>query len=90
MGTVIPFNAEPVSRSKRPVDQNEVKRALRSKLRKVGLSDAFLEFTWPQCEALIYRFYQKPGVDKELLMALLQLRINLDLEKYARLERMSH
>lgn len=84
MGSVIPFNKVTSG------DQDEVKKALRIKLRKVGLSDAFLEYTWPQCQALIRRFKTKPGVDKELLMALLQLRINLDLEKYARIERCQH
>lgn len=65
-------------------DVNEIKEALRERLYKTGLNDDFVEYTWPHCDELIKRFSSKPGVDKEVVMELLHLRINLDLEHFSR------
>ncbi|MFD2230426.1 hypothetical protein [Alkalimarinus sediminis] len=66
-------------------DASEIKEALCERLYKTGLNDEFVEYTWPHCEALIKRFASKPGVDKEVVMELLHLRINLDLEHFSRM-----
>jgi len=63
---------------------DEIKEALRVRLHKVGLTDDFVEYTWPNCEALIERFATRPNADKEVIMELLHLRINLDLEHFSR------
>ncbi len=63
---------------------NEIKEALRRKLFKAGLNYDFVEYTWPHCEDLLSRFSSKPGVDTEVMMELLHLRINLDLEHFSR------
>jgi len=78
MGDVIDF------RIPRHESKNEIKEALRERLYKTGLNDEFVEYTWPHCEALIKRFSSKPGVDKEVVMELLHLRINLDLEHFSK------
>lgn len=78
MGDVIDF------RIPRHECKNEIKEALRERLYKTGLNDDFVEYTWPHCEDLINRFSSKPGVDKEVVMELLHLRINLDLEHFSR------
>jgi len=78
MGDVIDFR---IPKHESP---NEIKEALRVRLHKVGLKDDFVDYTWPNCEELIKRFASKPGVDKEVVMELLHLRINLDLEHFSR------
>ena len=78
MGDVIDF------RIPRHESKNEIKEALRERLYKTGLNDEFVEYTWPRCEALIKQFSSKPGVDKEVVMELLHLRINLDLEHFSK------
>ncbi len=78
MGEVIDF------RIPKHESADEIKEALRVRLFKVGLNNDFVEYTWPHCEALIKRFASKPGVDKEVVMELLHLRINLDLEHFSR------
>ncbi len=78
MGEVIDF------RIPKQNSTNEIKEALRERLYKVGLNDAFVEYTWPHCEELINRFASKPAADKEMVMELLHLRINLDLGHFSR------
>jgi len=78
MGDVIDF------RIPKHESADEIKEALRVRLHKVGLTDEFVEYTWPNCEELIERFATRPNADKEVMMELLHLRINLDLEHFSR------
>jgi len=80
MGTIIPFPRPHKNTDNYP----EVEKALRQKLHKMGLGEPFFEFTWPNCRNLIKRFGNRPNVDREALRELLQLRLTLDLEQYAR------
>ncbi len=81
MGKIIPF-PQPFTTSDKYAD---VERALRRKLQKMGLGEPFFQFTWPHCIELIKRFGGRANVDREALREMLQLRLTLDLEQYARL-----
>ncbi|MCP5161311.1 MAG: hypothetical protein H6999_12190 [Hahellaceae bacterium] len=81
MSNVIPFPQTCLTNEK----YVGVQRALRLKLRKMGLGEHFFQFTWPNCCDLIKRFGGRPNVDRDALREMLQLRLTLDLEQYARL-----